>query len=51
MTLTVYLNWNDGAFSKFYKDRLDKYFEESNGQLKVKDTADINDFHPSLSRI
>jgi len=46
--LTAYLNPNDGTFSKFYKDRLEKYFEESNGQLKVKDTADIKDFTPEF---
>ncbi len=39
--LTAYLNPNDGKLSKFYKDGLEKYFEESNGQLKVKDTSDI----------
>jgi type VI protein secretion system component VasK len=48
--LTAYLNPNDGTFSKFYKDRLEKYFEEVNGQLKVKDSADIkkDDFTPEF---
>jgi type VI secretion system protein ImpL len=46
--LTAYLNPNDGTFSKFYKERLEKYFEESNGQLKVKDSADIKDFTPEF---
>jgi type VI secretion system protein ImpL len=46
--LTAYLNPNDGSFSKFYKDRLEKYFEESNGQLKLKDSADIKDFSPEF---
>lgn len=48
--LTTYLNPNDGTFSKFYKERLEKYFEESNGQLKVKDGAGIgtNDFTPEF---
>ncbi|MGH7783394.1 MAG: ImcF-related family protein, partial [Candidatus Binatia bacterium] len=46
--LTAYLNPNDGSFSKFYKDKLEKYFEESNGQLKVKDSADIKDFTPEF---
>ncbi|HMJ09665.1 MAG TPA: ImcF-related family protein, partial [Pyrinomonadaceae bacterium] len=39
--LTAYLNPTDGKFSKFYDDRLAKYFEESNGQLKVKDTSEV----------
>ena len=39
--LTAYLNPTDGKFSKFYDDRLKRYFEESNGQLKLKDSADI----------
>lgn len=37
--LTAYLNPADGKFSKFFDDRLSKYFEESNGQWKLKDTA------------
>jgi type VI secretion system protein ImpL len=39
--LTAYLNPSDGKFSKFYDDRLKRYFEESNGQLKLKDTAEV----------
>lgn len=39
--LTAYLNPSDGKFSKFYDDRLKQYFEESNGQLKLKDTAEV----------
>src|SRR6476620_7921857 len=39
--LTEFLNPVDGKFSQFYKDRLEKYFEESNGQLKLKDSADV----------
>ena len=39
--LSAFLNPVDGKFSKFYDDRLKKYFEESNGKLKVKDTSDV----------
>lgn len=39
--LTAYLNPNDGKFSKFYDDKLSKYFEEAGGQLRVKDTAEV----------
>lgn len=39
--LTAFLNPVDGKFSKFYEDRLKKYFEESNGALKLKDTAEV----------
>ncbi|MEP6848455.1 MAG: type VI secretion system membrane subunit TssM [Acidobacteriota bacterium] len=39
--ITAYLNPVDGKFSQFYKDNLAKYFEEANGQWKVKDTADV----------
>lgn len=39
--LTAYLNPADGKFSKFYDDKLAKYFEESNGQLKLKETAEV----------
>lgn len=35
--LTAYLNPQNGTFSKFYDDRLKKFFEEANGQLKPKD--------------
>ena len=40
--LTAFLNPADGKFSVFYKDRLKKYFEESNGQLKLKSDAGIS---------
>jgi type VI secretion system protein ImpL len=46
--LTAFLNPSDGILTKFYKDRLEKYFEESGGQLKVKDTADIQ-FNPDFT--
>lgn len=39
--LTAFLNPTDGKFSKFYDDRLSRYFEESNGRLKVKDTSEL----------
>ena len=39
--LTAYLNPNDGQFTQFYKTRLQKYFEESNGQLKPIQGADV----------
>jgi len=39
--LTAFLNPSDGKLSKFYDERLKRYFEESNGQLKLKDTAEI----------
>jgi type VI secretion system protein ImpL len=39
--LTAFLNPADGRFSKFYDERLARYFEESGGQLKVKDTSEI----------
>ncbi len=39
--LTAYLNPATGTLSKFYDERLKKYFEESNGQLKLKDTAEV----------
>ncbi|HLA95156.1 MAG TPA: type VI secretion system membrane subunit TssM [Pyrinomonadaceae bacterium] len=39
--LSAFLNPNDGKFSKFYKDRLEKYFEEADGKLKLKDTAEV----------
>lgn len=39
--LTAFLNPADGKLSKFYDERLKKYFEESNGQLKVKDSSDV----------
>jgi type VI secretion system protein ImpL len=39
--LTAFLNPTDGKFSKFYDERLKRYFEESNGQLKLKDSAEV----------
>jgi type VI secretion system protein ImpL len=39
--LSAFLNPNDGKFSKFYKDRLEKYFEEADGKLKPKEGADV----------
>ncbi len=39
--LTAFLNPVDGKLSKFYDERLKKYFEESNGALKLKDTAEV----------
>jgi type VI secretion protein IcmF len=39
--LSAYLNPTDGKLSKFYDERLKKYFEEANGQLKVKDTSEV----------
>jgi type VI protein secretion system component VasK len=39
--LTAYLNPADGTFSKFFDERLAKYFEESNGQWKPKSTSEV----------
>ena len=39
--LTAFLAPGEGKFSKFYDEKLSRYFEESNGQLKVKDTAEV----------
>jgi len=39
--VTAFLNPTDGKFSKFYDERLKRYFEEANGQLKLKDTAEV----------
>lgn len=39
--LSAYLNPADGTFSKFFEDRLAKYFEESGGQWKVKETSEV----------
>lgn len=39
--ISQFLNPNDGKFTKFYKDRLEKYFEEADGQLKLKDGVDL----------
>ena len=39
--LTAYLNPSDGRLSKFYDERVSRYFEESGGQLKVRDNSDV----------
>lgn len=39
--LTGYLNPENGSFSKFYKESLQKYFDGNPGQLKLKDTSPI----------
>ena len=39
--LTAYLNPSDGKLSKFYDERLKKYFEESNGELKLKADSQV----------
>jgi type VI secretion system protein ImpL len=42
-----YLNPTDGIFTKFYKERLKDYFEESNNQLKLKPNSPIQ-FTPAF---
>ena len=42
--LTAYLNPVDGKLSKFYDDRLKKYFDGNPGNLKLKDTGEIPKF-------
>ncbi|MEO8071614.1 MAG: type VI secretion system membrane subunit TssM [Acidobacteriota bacterium] len=39
--LTAYLNPVDGKLSKFYDDRLKKYFDGNPGSLKLKETNDV----------
>ncbi len=39
--LTEFLNPETGTLSKFYDDKLARYFEESNGELKVIANSDI----------
>ena len=39
--LTAFLAPGEGKFSKFYDEKLSRYFEESNGQLKAKDTSEL----------
>jgi type VI secretion system protein ImpL len=39
--LAAFLNPADGTLSKFFDDRLAKYFEESNGQWKPKATSEV----------
>jgi type VI secretion system protein ImpL len=45
--LTAYLNPADGTLSKFYKERLQKFFEEANGQIKLKEGSAIK-FSPEF---
>lgn len=42
--LKNFLNPTDGKLSEFFNNDLKKYFEESNGQWKVKDTSPIKNF-------
>ena len=39
--LTGFLNPENGNFSKFYKDNLQKYFDGNPGQLKLKDASAV----------
>ncbi len=39
--VTEFLNPESGILSKFYDEKLSRYFEESNGQLKVVDNSEI----------
>ncbi len=39
--LSAYLNPVDGELSKFYNDRLAKFFEEKDGKLKVKENSEV----------
>jgi type VI secretion system protein ImpL len=39
--LNAFLAPGEGKFSKFYDERLSRYFEESNNQFKVKDTSEL----------
>ncbi|HXF42777.1 MAG TPA: ImcF-related family protein, partial [Pyrinomonadaceae bacterium] len=39
--IAAYLNPVDGKFTKFYKDRLERYFEEADGQLRVKKDSEM----------
>ncbi len=45
--LTAFLNPESGDLSKFYKARLERYFEEVNGELKVKEASDVK-FSPAF---
>ena len=47
LTVAAYLNPATGTFSDFYTKRLEKYFEESDGQLKVKDSSPVK-FNPAF---
>ncbi len=39
--LSAFLAPGEGKFSKFYDEKLSKYFEEAGGQLKVKDDSEV----------
>ncbi|MEZ5306134.1 MAG: type VI secretion system membrane subunit TssM [Pyrinomonadaceae bacterium] len=39
--LAKFLNPKDGDFTKFYKERLERYFEEVDGKLRVKETSEF----------
>lgn len=39
--VSAFMAPGEGKFSKFYDEKLSRYFEEANGQLKLKDTAEI----------
>jgi type VI protein secretion system component VasK len=39
--LTAFLAPGEGKLSKFFDDKLKNYFEESNGQYKVKDNSEV----------
>ncbi|MDH3494259.1 MAG: hypothetical protein OEM82_11965, partial [Acidobacteriota bacterium] len=45
--LSAYLNPQTGELSKFYKERLERYFEEVNGKLSVKETSAVK-FSPAF---
>ncbi|HEY2865890.1 MAG TPA: hypothetical protein VGJ02_02245, partial [Pyrinomonadaceae bacterium] len=52
--LTAFLNPNDGQFTQFYKTRIQKYFEESNGQVKPIQGSDVqfsDDFVAYLNNV
>lgn len=39
--ISAFLNPSDGKFTKFYKEKLERYFEEADGKLKVKDSSEL----------
>ena len=39
--LTAYLNKADGALTKFYETKLQKYFDDAGGQLKPKEQSEV----------
>jgi type VI secretion system protein ImpL len=45
--VTAYLNPVTGELSKFYKEKLERYFEVIDGQLKVKESSDVK-FSPNF---